>query len=100
MRLRTVIGIVFILVGGMALMLSGCSCVVGEGYRARPMGMAFQTAKSGQILNPEAGMNLTPVQEMDAASALTLNERYRKSFEEKPPTAVYNLAIGGIGLGK
>ena len=96
MRSRNYFFIVAMWCGAVMLALPGCSGISGE-YRRAPMGAAFEAAKCGQILNPQEAMKVAPVHEMDAATGLKIVEKYRKTFEDKPPATVYNLSIGGIG---
>lgn len=45
-------------------------------------GLAYSTARDNQILNPDAGKNLEPVQGLaDGKAAKSTMERYRASFE-------------------
>jgi hypothetical protein len=46
-------------------------------------GMAYQAAKENQILNPEAGKNLTPVEGLDGQADENNIEKYRNSFKGK-----------------
>ncbi|MDZ4733700.1 MAG: hypothetical protein SGJ16_08965 [Nitrospirota bacterium] len=46
-------------------------------------GLAYTMARDHQILNPDAGMHLDPVQGLaDGAAAKHTMERYRSSFEK------------------
>jgi hypothetical protein len=46
-------------------------------------GLAYTMSNGDQTLNPDAGMNLDPVQGLeDGASAKRTMERYRSSFEK------------------
>ena len=47
----------------------------------RNWGTSFETAKQGQILNPEAGKNLDPVVGLDGQAAAVSMQSYRKGFE-------------------
>ena len=46
-------------------------------------GKSYQQAKQQQILHPENGKNLAPVEGQDAKAAGIVYENYLKSFQEK-----------------
>jgi hypothetical protein len=60
-------------------------------------GRSFEAAKYNQILNPDAGKDLDPVEGLDGRAAEKNMEQYRKSFETPVPQAVYN--VSNISLG-
>jgi hypothetical protein len=60
-------------------------------------GASFKSAKTNQILNPEAGKNLNPVTGFDGRAAEIASEKYREDFKKPPPRTVYSISIGGIG---
>lgn len=61
--------------------------------RETHFGVSHEAAKSGQILNPEAGENLDPVYGLDGEAAETTTEKYRKSFGEAREEPVYPINI-------
>jgi hypothetical protein len=60
----------------------------------RNWGRSLETAKQGQILNPEAEKNLDPVVGLDGQAAAAGIERYRKGFKEKQQAQKMEFAIG------
>ena len=77
---------------------SGCG---GTTKLDRNWGKSFESAKSNQILNPEAGQNLDPVVGLDGQAAEGGLGTYRKGFERKGSEETYNLNLGSIGsIGK
>ena len=46
-------------------------------------GRSFEAARFNQILNPEAGKNLEPVEGLDGPAAENVMKSYVKSFERK-----------------
>jgi hypothetical protein len=69
-------------VGFIVVMLVGCG---PSPITLTPKwGESFTMAKQGQILNPEAGENLAPVEGLDGQAAQATVEAYRKSFEPDP----------------
>ena len=79
-------------------MFSGCA---GTTKLDRNWGKSFESAKSNQILNPEAGQNLDPVVGLDGQAAEGGLGTYRKGFERKGSEETYNLNLGSIGsIGK
>lgn len=57
-------------------------------------GTAYESAKYNQILNPEAGKDLEPVEGMDADAAKKNVDKYRKSFQKKQAKETYIVNIG------
>jgi hypothetical protein len=49
----------------------------------RNFGRAYETAKYNQILNPEAGKNLQPVEDLDGQLVQENMNTYREGKEEK-----------------
>lgn len=77
---------------------SGCG---GTTKLDKNWGKSFESAKSNQILNPEAGQNLDPVVGLDGQAAESGLGTYRKGFEPKKGKKVYNLNLGSIdSIGK
>ena len=76
---------------------SGCGATKLE----KNWGKSFESAKSNQILNPEAGQNLDPVVGLDGQAAESNLGTYRKGFEPKEGKKAYDLNLGSIGsIGK
>jgi hypothetical protein len=76
---------------------SGCEATLLD----KNWGKSFESAKSDQILNPEAGQNLDPVVGLDGQAAERTLETYRKGFEPKKGKEVYNVNLGSIdSIGK
>ncbi len=75
-------------IGLIAALLSGCTTVTN-------WGASFKSAKSSQILNPEAMKNLQPVCGFDGQAAQITLERYRGDFKKPAEKPVYTLSIGG-----
>ena len=86
-----------ICIGLMAVLLSACSAAGIFFQRKTELGASFESAKTNQILNPEAKQNLEPVTGFDGEAAEITVERYRESFKNPPPTSVYSISIGGFG---
>ena len=65
--------------------LSGCAHYYyqGESPLEKNWGRSFESAKYNQMLNPEAGENLEPVEGFDGAAAQIAQQRYLKCGEEK-----------------
>jgi hypothetical protein len=63
-------------------------------------GSSFESAKSSQIANPEAGENLNPVVGLDGQLAEKGMETYRKACEGEQESTTMNLNLGTIaGIG-
>lgn len=76
---------------------SGCGATLLD----KNWGKSFESAKSDQILNPEAGQNLDPVVGLDGQAAERTLGTYRKAFEQKESEKAYNLNLGSIdSIGK
>lgn len=90
----------FIVIGLIAAMsiFSGCA---GTTMLDKNWGKSFESARSDQILNPEAGQNLDPVVGLDGQAAERTLGTYREGFEPKKGKKVYNLNLGSIdSIGK
>lgn len=75
-------------------LFSGC----GATKLDKNWGKSFESAKSSQTLNPEAGKNVEPVVGLDGQAAESGLGTYRKGFERKgSEKKVYNLNVGSIG---
>ena len=78
----------------------GCTTPAGQNQGTlleKNWGRSFETAKYNQILNPEAGKNLDPVEGLDGEAAEANTAKYRQGFttEELPP--VYDINLNNIG---
>jgi hypothetical protein len=84
---------------GLIAVLSSCSATTGSFFNKRKtdFGASFESAKSKQILDPEAGKNLNPVSGFDGQAAVITLEKYREDFTRPAPETVYSISIGGIG---
>jgi hypothetical protein len=97
MLMRSLIGIGLML-AGMALL--GCNGTYTGGqatFLESNWGRSFEAAKYHQMLNPDAGKDLNPVEGLDGRAAEKNMEQYHKSFETPVPQAVYN--VSNISLG-
>jgi type IV pilus biogenesis protein CpaD/CtpE len=85
-------------IGLIAALASACAT---EGKfsdkRITNWGASFESAKSNQIVNPEAGKDLKPVSGFDGEAADITIEKYREDFTRPAPSTVYSISIGGIG---
>jgi hypothetical protein len=59
-------------------------------------GTAYQDMRAKQVLNPEAGEQLDPVEGQNGKVAATAMEAYRKGFEK--PDAEFNRSIVSSGV--
>lgn len=57
-------------------------------------GSSFEAAKYNQILNPDAGKNLDPVEGLDADAAQKGVDKYKAGFGEKSGKETYIFNIG------
>ncbi len=73
----------FTLIGLIATLLIFSGCAKKETMLDKNWGSSFESAKQGQILNPEAGRNLDPVVGLDGQAAEITIEEYRKGFKNK-----------------
>lgn len=87
-RLSAMLGIVFVcFVGG-----AGCS----PSTLSANWGTAYNQAKQGQILNPEAGNSQEPVVGIDGHAAATTMDIYRKSFEKSEQDMGQSIVSSGV----
>lgn len=77
---------------GLMIVLTGCA--TGPTRLEADYGTSFKLAISNQILNPEAGKNLKPVEGIDGKAAEAALERYRESFKKPPEPARVLMEIG------
>ena len=80
-----------------ALSSPSVSAGIFSDQRKTDFGASFESAKSSQILNPEAGKDLEPVSGFDGEASQIALEKYREDFERPAPSNVYSISIGGIG---
>jgi len=70
----------------MLALFAGCSSsgpVYEETLLDKNWGRSVETAKYNQILNPDAGKNLTPVEGLDGKAADNLVQKYENSFKKE-----------------
>lgn len=68
-------------------------------------GDAFRMARNGQILDPDAGLNLEPVEGLEADAAERVHEKYLESLAKKAGgggggTVGFVPLITGTGMGR
>jgi hypothetical protein len=72
---------------GLSVTFAGCAGNLPQPERADTLdahwSKSIQTAKSDQVLNPEAGKEPTPVEGFDGQSANTQLRKYRKTLQER-----------------
>ena len=77
----------------MLALFAGCSSsgpVYEETLLDKNWGRSVETAKYNQILNPDAGKNLTPVEGLSGKAAENSVEKYENSFKkEAKPEGTY-----------
>ncbi len=73
----------FTLIGLTAALLISSGCAARETMLDRNWGSSFESAKSNQILDPEAGKNLDPVVGFDGQAAGISMEKYRQGFKKE-----------------
>jgi hypothetical protein len=76
------------------LLMAGCTAAPTR--LESTYGTSYHFARVSQTLDPEAAMNLEPVQEFDGKAAKHLLERYRSTFEKPPPPPSFIISVGGI----
>ena len=59
-------------------------------------GTAYQHMRAKQVLNPEAGEQLDPVEGQDGKASATAMETYRKGFEK--PDAEFSRSVVATGV--
>ena len=71
----------------MLALFAGCSGTDGSLHKETLLdqnwGRSVETAKYNQILNPEAGKDLTPVEGLSGKAAGITVEKYEKSFKKE-----------------
>lgn len=60
-------------------------------------GTSYNLQKYNQILNPDAGKNLEPVEGLDGEAAKSVMDNYRKGYakKSKTPAATFAITTGG-----
>jgi len=79
---------------GLFLMAMACA---GPSRLEMDFGTSGKLSKFNQILDPQAGKNLDPVEGLDGGAAKAATEKYRKEFEKPAPPTTYSLSVGSIG---
>ena len=79
-----------------ALPIGGCMSL--SPYFDQQVGLAVNTAKAQQTLNPDASRNADPVAGIGGTEADFTIDEYHNSFKAPPPTfTVINIGGGGGG---
>jgi hypothetical protein len=83
----------FFTAGVIGMFIVGTMACAGPSRLEMDYGTSAKLAKFNQILNPDAGKNLEPVEGLDGVAANAVMEKYRKEFEKapSPSTNVYML---------
>jgi hypothetical protein len=81
----------YVSVLGTCALLAGCSTWQQETLSEQNWGRSYQTAKYNQILNPDAGKNLKPVEGLSGKAAENSVEKYEGSFKEKSTQETVNI---------
>lgn len=79
-----------------AMLLGGCVTTAPERVDSQ-MGLALETAKAQQTLNPRASQDMRPVEGIDGKSADAVVDRYHKGFQAPPPVNIFSIGVGGGG---
>jgi hypothetical protein len=85
-----------ILIVSIALLHMPMGCA-GTTELDRNWGRSFDTARSSQILNPDAQKNLEPVAGLDGHAAQMSVENYRGSFAPAEGKESYTVNLGSVG---
>ena len=85
-----------ILIVSIALLQMSTGCA-GTTELDRNWGRSFDTAKSSQILNPDAQKNLDPVVGLGGGAAEMIMEAYRGSLAPAEGEESYTVNLGSIG---
>jgi hypothetical protein len=80
-----------IIIGITAAVLVAVACSGTETLSERNWGKSYETAKYQQMLNPDAGKIIKPVDSLDGQAAENDMQRYRDSFKEKKEAQPVNL---------
>jgi hypothetical protein len=79
-----------VIVLGLFMMMS---CALGPTSLEENWGRAYTLQKESQILNPDAGRNVTPVSGLDGKTGEKILDTYRKGAQETTPSKVGVLTI-------
>ena len=83
------------LIAALAFLL-GSGCATNTPHFDQEFGMAVNTAKARQTLNPDASRNTDPVTGIGGTPADSTMDEYHNSFKAPPPTfQVINIGGGG-----
>lgn len=83
--------------GVMVVMSFGFICAACAPTTISPnWGTAYQDMRAKQVLNPDAGEQLAPVEGQDGRVSATMMEAYRKGFEK--PDAEFDRSIVTSGV--
>jgi hypothetical protein len=95
MRIRylVLIGLIAVLFGSSAYGETFSEWYQRTYCRDTAFGDSFEAAKSGQILNPEAGKNLEPVEGLDGMASERVIQNYWQGFEQQGESPVYPIRI-------
>jgi hypothetical protein len=74
--------------------IAGCAT---QSKVERDFGTSLRLAVANQVLDPEAGENLTPVEGMSGDVAQKVYERFVKQFEKREKEPSYMFTIGSQG---
>jgi hypothetical protein len=83
---------VFACLGIGVVTLAGCA--LGPTRLEADYGKSVTIATSGQILDPVAQQNLTPVYGFDGKAAELTLDRYRSTFEKAAPPPTFVIPVG------
>ena len=79
--------ILIVILGIVSIPLWGCAGNLPQGERMEHLeknwGKSFESAKKNQILNPDAGKNLEPVQGLNGEAAEHGVDKYKESFKKE-----------------
>ena len=85
---------VFACLGIGVVTLAGCA--LGPTRLEADYGKSVTIATSGQILDPAAQQNLTPVNGFDGKAAELTLDRYRSTFEKAAPPPTFVIPVGSV----
>ena len=77
---------------GMGLLLGACT----QAPLSPNWGVAYQEMRASQVLNPDAGERLDPVEGQDGKVSATAMEAYRQDFEK--PNADFSKSVVSSGV--
>ncbi len=75
-----------------------CGCSTATPYVDANLGLAVNTAKAQQTVNPDASRNTDPVAGIGGVPAQESLTRYNDSFKAPPPT--FEIITGGASGGR